>query len=562
MGAGNDALTVTETGSVSGTVFINGDDHTDALTLRGQTLSAYSAATNTPADGINVTNWESINVNNGTRLIMTKNLDVTALGSSGVLGDVNVDATSSLNLAGAGGAAVTQTLNGNLNNAGLLYFNNLNITLSVAGNYVGTAGSSVNIETKLGDDASETDKLWVLGNTTGTSNVTIRNAAGTGAQTNVGINVIQVDGTSAATSFTMAAPVTAGAYEYILKQGGNGAVDTNDWYLISTLIPVLPSPISLFRPAVAGYIAGQHANMQNGFNQIGTLHQRMGEQRHANLDGDDTDKQVWMRLNGSKENANGHKRFDYVSNDYGIQVGADLLNNTTASGNQQRAGVMVNYNAGHTSFADNVRKLASLDSDTGNMSNSRVGIGAYYTNISKEGAYLDLVANVSRLRNSFSDAYAVNATQHGWQSNLSAEIGKPIYETSNHWHFEPEAQLIYQYNHYNGFNDDISKIKGYNTDNLRARLGVRIFKDDKTTGRLNNYYLTANVIHDFMGTEYIYVSDTFINESYDKTSAEIAVGAQSRLNSNLFFYTNARYHYGLQGNSEGGQADLGMKYEW
>jgi len=53
-----------------------------------------------------------------------------------------------------------------------------------------------------------------------------------------GIQVVQVNGTSAANSFRLAGPVQAGAFQYLLFQGG--AADANDWFLRSQLAPPTP----------------------------------------------------------------------------------------------------------------------------------------------------------------------------------------------------------------------------------------------------------------------------------------------------------------------------------
>ncbi|MGL4767626.1 MAG: autotransporter outer membrane beta-barrel domain-containing protein [Formosimonas sp.] len=115
-----------------------------------------------------------------------------------------------------------------LANSGQINFQNIAHTLTIGGNYIGTAGSVIHLETQLGDDNSPTDRVHVLGNTSGTTRLSVHNAGGVGAQTLNGINLVQVDGTSAADSFTMAAPLQAGSYEYVLKQGACKKICVND----------------------------------------------------------------------------------------------------------------------------------------------------------------------------------------------------------------------------------------------------------------------------------------------------------------------------------------------
>lgn len=88
----------------------------------------------------------------------------------------------------------------------------------------------------LHDDASETDKLKVLGNTAGNTFVVVNNIGGTGAQTVEGIEIIEVAGNSDGT-FEKAGRIVAGAYDYNVVQ------KDNNWYLTS-FIPVTP-PVRL-----------------------------------------------------------------------------------------------------------------------------------------------------------------------------------------------------------------------------------------------------------------------------------------------------------------------------
>jgi len=102
------------------------------------------------------------------------------------------------------------------------------VILTVHGDYHGNNGW-LHFNTVLGDDNSATDKLVVTGNTDGTTNVSVTNAGGLGAQTTGnGIQLIEVQGESNGT-FTQGSRISAGAYDYQLAKNGNGS-----WYLQST----------------------------------------------------------------------------------------------------------------------------------------------------------------------------------------------------------------------------------------------------------------------------------------------------------------------------------------
>lgn len=124
----------------------------------------------------------------------------------------------------------TNTLTGNVNNAGTLNLASTSGTpgtqMTIDGDYNGESGSGIIMNTEAGGDSSPTDHLTITQNSSGVSSVKVNNAGGAGAQTINGIELISVGGISDAT-FALAAPVTAGKWEYDLKK------KDNNWYLVS-----------------------------------------------------------------------------------------------------------------------------------------------------------------------------------------------------------------------------------------------------------------------------------------------------------------------------------------
>jgi autotransporter family porin len=481
--------------------------------------------------------------------------------SSGTISDNGIHNRGLIIAADAGALApVTTTFNNfnlfsNFAGGELRLANDLTGDLAVLnGNFAGSGGL-FSIDTVLEDDSSATDRIHITGNTSGSNLLSVNNVGGLGAQTTTGINVIQVDGTSDAGSFALSGPLQAGLYQYTLKQGGDGAADANDWYLVSALTPDDP----IFRPAIANYVSAQTANMEVGMMQIDTLHQRMGEQRHTLENG----QQMWLRYTYDADRKNGRNRFSYNQQNQGLQLGVDLFKDTDAEGTEKHLGMMLHYAHSRSSSNDEVRGLAGLGSRSGSLHADHFGIGAYYTSIARDGGYIDLVGNVARLNNRFSDIYAGRATQHGWQTTLSAEAGKPIYKNTQYgWQLEPQAQLIYQHTEYQGFRDDFSKIKGYGADNLRGRIGLRLFKDDTSTAQTSKYYFVTNLIHDFMGVEDVNIDGENLKERYDRTRMDIGIGANAKVSENGTIYMDARYHKSLGGDTEGGRLNLGFKLDW
>ncbi|WP_180890301.1 autotransporter outer membrane beta-barrel domain-containing protein, partial [Stenotrophomonas maltophilia] len=109
-------------------------------------------------------------------------------------------------------------------------------TLNVAGNFSGADGTII-FNTVLAGDNAATDKLIIGGDTSGTANVRVNNVGGAGAQTDKGIELIQVGGTSNG-QFNLSGRAVGGQYEYFLHKG-TGA--DGNWYLRSQL-PTVPDP--------------------------------------------------------------------------------------------------------------------------------------------------------------------------------------------------------------------------------------------------------------------------------------------------------------------------------
>ncbi|CNI01435.1 outer membrane autotransporter [Yersinia aldovae] len=103
--------------------------------------------------------------------------------------------------------------------------------LTISGNYHSNGGE-LTFYSKLAGDNSETDSMLVEGNTSGHTNVRVINLSGEGAQTDLGILLIEVQGLSNG-DFKQVGRITAGAYEY--KLGRGEAARNKNWYLTSNI---------------------------------------------------------------------------------------------------------------------------------------------------------------------------------------------------------------------------------------------------------------------------------------------------------------------------------------
>ncbi|AJJ61352.1 autotransporter outer membrane beta-barrel domain-containing protein [Yersinia aldovae] len=101
--------------------------------------------------------------------------------------------------------------------------------LTINGDYH-SSGGELTFYSKLAGDNSETDSMLVEGNTSGHTNVRVIDLMGEGAQTDLGILLIEVKGQSNG-DFKQVGRITAGAYEY--KLGRGEAARNKNWYLTS-----------------------------------------------------------------------------------------------------------------------------------------------------------------------------------------------------------------------------------------------------------------------------------------------------------------------------------------
>jgi outer membrane autotransporter protein len=576
---GNDTLRIVGSGISGITVMDGGDDHSaldgsvDTLILQNQNATALS--------GANIRNWENVVVEGGSVSFSDNALTVGSEVGLGLkitggglvdggsvfalTGNLAIESTGTFQ--GHGNGAGLYTVSGDFRNAGRLSLQDgfSGDKLRATGDYLGAAGTLL-LDTVMGSDTSATDQLQISGNASGNSVLNVTNAGGPGAATTVGIDVITVAGTSAAGSFTLAAPVLAGAYQYVLKQGGNGG-NANDWYLVSTTTlqepgVVTPKAIPIYRPAISAYSVARSINSDVGFMQSATLHQRMGEQAVLNAE----QGQSWARLLGQSLDGVGKERFDYSQKSVGLQAGRTLwTQKNEANGTLQRAGFMVQGVDSRTDASDRIRPAAGLAQETGKINTRSYGLGGYYTAMRKDGSYLDLTAQANQLRNDFSDSYGSNATQDGRQLGLSAELGAPLAQLGS-WTVEGQGQLTYLSTNYKAFSDNYSNIDSDNFDALRGRLGVRVHNAGASQTDVR-YYGIGNLVHDLIKTKNMAISDKNnsagvlqVHESFDQAYVELGVGVQAKLNDTTWIYADARYEHGLKNRKDTAMLTVGVKF--
>ncbi|WP_158226419.1 autotransporter outer membrane beta-barrel domain-containing protein [Bradyrhizobium sp. UFLA03-84] len=472
----------------------------------------------------------------------------------------------------AGGPPVTVTNAGviNLTNGGATAAN----SLTIAGNYVGNGGSLF-LRSVLGSDGSPSDRLVISGgNASGSTAVAVSNAGGAGAETTAdGIMVVQAvnGGTTAPGAFGLSSAVVAGAHEYLLFRGGVSAGSADNWYLRSTLLPGTASPappvvsgggmspsglpaedlssltpppagaapVELYREEVSVYSALPQVAQKLGLATLGTFHQRQGDQALLTSGGEQP--AAWARAYGSHSSQSwaGTVSPSFDGTMAGVQVGVDILRFQSAPEHHDRAGFFYAY--GWASGTINGFAVGIDGVRTGTLSIDSQNIGGYWTHIGPSGWYVDAVLMGSFYGASPQSDRQVGARVSGTGVAASLETGVPI-PVNRFIAIEPQAQLIWQRQSFDSFNDLFSSVAPGSADTLTGRLGVRIPATVIVGTTELRPYLEANLWHTAANDRSIAFATTdLIGVQSRGTAVEIGAGVSAQLNRTISAYASAGY---------------------
>ncbi|EAA3640787.1 TPA: intestinal colonization autotransporter adhesin MisL [Salmonella enterica subsp. enterica] len=423
-------------------------------------------------------------------------------------------------------------------------------TLTINEDYVGNGGKLV-FNTVLNDDDSETDRLQVLGNTSGNTFVAVNNIGGAGAQTIEGIEIVNVAGNSNGT-FEKASRIVAGAYDYNVVQKGK------NWYLTSYIEPdepiipdpvdpvipdpVVPDPVDpdpvdpdpvdpvipdpvipdigqsdtppitehQFRPEVGSYLANNYAANTLFMTR---LHDRLGETQYTDmLTGEKKITSLWMR------NVGAHTRFNDGSgqlktriNSYVLQVGGDLAQWSTDGLDRWHIGAMAGY------------------------ANSQ-----------------------NRTQSSVSDYHS-----RGQVTGYSFRLGESAHQS--YW-LQPKAQVVWM-----GVQADDNReangtlVKDDTAGNLLTRMGVKAYINghnaiDNDKSREFQPFVEANWIHNTQPAS-VKMDDVSSDMRGTKNIGELKVGIEGQVTPRLNVWGNVAQQVGDTGYSDT-QGMLGMKYSF
>ncbi|RRW97196.1 autotransporter outer membrane beta-barrel domain-containing protein [Pandoraea apista] len=444
-------------------------------------------------------------------------------------------------------------------------------TFTIAGNYIGNNGT-VLLNASLGNNGASaaSDKLVINGNASGTTTLKVNITGAGAATTGSGIQLVQVNGTSAPGTFTLAAPVQAGAYQYLLRE--SAAAGTAGWYLSTAY----SSGATAYRAASVAYAMTPQLVTDFGFTTLGRFQERVGSLRGNAGDvsdsgnvGNSGNNGVWARVFGKTMDAGMSSRFSADERMFAAQFGRDwrLATDTSDMGGSAHAGVTATFGTASASFSDSARTLdPTLSAATGSVTMQAQSVGAYWTRILPQGAYVDVTTQVSHYRNKYSDVGGIGATQNGVGAALSGEIGHPFAIFGSGVTIEPQAQLAYQYLHLNGFSDSVSSVSGNTTNALRGRVGFKLGAPDLANvagfGSASPY-LTFDVVHDFLSPGHTSVAGATFDSSLAKTWYELGAGMTATLSRASALYASVKYARNLGGDYRRNvYGQVGFRYRW
>lgn len=487
----------------------------------------------------------------------------------------------------AGAAKGDFTIAGTLTNAGLAQVGGTGIgNRLVVSNYVGQNGQ-LGLNTFLGSDGSPSDKLVINGGTaSGSSALQVSNVGGPGALT-AGSGILVVDavngGTTSTSAFSLARPVAAGAYEYVLFHGGTTPGTANNWYLRNAVVaaaagepppvaasgsPPLPpappagsAPVPLYRVEVPIYAAMPAMVRQLGLATLGTFHKRQGEQ--GLLSGEGGMPAGWGRVFGERTNQRWSGTVDpeFDGRIWGLQAGLDLYGIDRPSGHRDRFGLFYGY--GRADGDVRGFALGQLRNPVGKLVLDANSLGAYWTHLGPSGWYLDAVLMHSWVDGDGRSNRGVIGKLDGTAVTASLEGGYPIGLGAG-WTLEPQAQLIWQHLSLGTVQDRFATLALSASDAVTGRIGARLQGAFQAGSVQWQPYLNLNLWHNFERTDKVtFDAADVISTKFDGTSLEIGGGVVAKLSSAVSLYAAAGYTSALGGKDRRSvQGNLGLRVTW
>lgn len=304
---------------------------------------------------------------------------------------------------------------------------------------------------------------------------------------------------------------------YELGSQANGSTGYTDWYLkaVNTLNPG-NNPTTTVKTAMAAGALAYHT-----WRVDDKLMERMGDLRQQGGDA----QGVWVRLKGGKLSHDGKYGFENKYTMY--ELGYDQVMKKTADYTRY-GGVSVSYSDGSSSY------------DSGDNKNKALSF--YVTQLGEKGHYLDVVAKFNHMDSDFtvfdSNGKRITGDFDNTGVSLSAEYGRKNSLSQNGWYVEPQAQMTVGYLGGSNYLSNQVQVDQSGISSVVGRLGFNLGRD---IDRKTNFYLKANLLHEFSGGYDVTFTDKFgnrakLDDDFNDTWFEYGAGVAFQGSKNSYFY--------------------------
>lgn len=306
---------------------------------------------------------------------------------------------------------------------------------------------------------------------------------------------------------------------YELGSQANDNTGYTDWYLkaVDVLNPG-NNPTTTVKTAMSAGALAYHT-----WRADDKLMERMGDLRQRG----EEEQGAWVRVKGSKLSHDGKFGFENKYTMY--EIGYDQVMKKTDAYTRY-GGVSMSYSDGSSSY------------DSGSGDNKNKAISFYMTQVGEKGHYVDVVAKFNHMDTDFtvydSNSKKITGDFDNTGVSLSAEYGRKNSLSQNGWYVEPQAQMTVGYLGSSSYMSNKVQVDQSGISSVVGRLGFNLGRDiDKKT----NFYVKANLLHEFSGSYDVAFTDKFgnrakLDDDFNDTWFEYGAGVAFQGSQNSYFY--------------------------
>ncbi|MDL2280643.1 autotransporter outer membrane beta-barrel domain-containing protein [Selenomonadales bacterium OttesenSCG-928-I06] len=392
-------------------------------------------------------------------------------------------------------------------------------TLTVE-NLTGTGTFLMDID---GSQVDQTDKVIVTDTFTGTQVISLKEINGLDSDLSIGQ---KAKGTVLASVKNNDGEFVADDYEgslywerYTLEQKYNEDSQYTDWYLgaVNVLNPEDKPTTTVEGGAAAGALAF-HMWRDND-----KLMQRMGDLRKNG----EKEKGFWFRMKRGQLGRDGNFGFENQFNHYEMGYDKIIAKNDSYT---RYGGISLGYTDGTSSYKNGYGDATDK------------ALSMYVTQIGNKGHYMDLVFKINRIDTDYtlydSNQKRINGDFQNKGVSLSTEYGYKKELSNNGWYIEPQVQLKIGHLAGDDYTSNDIKISQKDATSVLGRVGFNLGKD---MGKNSQFYVKANLLHEFCGDYDVTMRDKFdnklkIEQDFSDTWFEYGLGFTFKTGSNNHIY--------------------------